>query len=669
MKHVLEFNSSMCYNKIKHSQKEKQMNTEKLNKWADLLLDTGKRNNLIHFKDTKMSTAEILFPDYATLFERTESAATFEVFDPKLENEESEEEKENEEDEDRLSKEEYLKKYGSRLKKNQILLYNTCNKPISAIKNINKKAKSAIEETGVNIAYIAFGFVNWTENENSQYVMKAPVLLSPIKIENQSAVDPYFIKTDDEIIVNPTFSFKLQNDYGIKLPDYNEDEGIYAYFDEIGSLVSKLKWSVTTECKIGIFSFLKINMYKDLKDNAEKIIQNENIRTLLGDTEIQSNSADSETPSFDLLDLHNVVDADSSQAEAIESAKFGRSFVLQGPPGTGKSQTITNIIAECLLDRKKVLFVSEKLAALNVVYEKLKSAGLEEFCLELHSHKANKKQVINELCHTLKMQKSGLSEQAESELRVRKESQKILDTYAVELHKIRPVINKTLYQLYEAASAYRNAPDFEFLIQSISAKGQEYLNQAENLLSRYTEYIPSVGKDYHLNIWYGYKDLDCSYQSVLQLKNDLLAVGEICKMLAGIAKTLKEKYDMALNDLSCAHVYHRFFTLLKDSGFITPAFLDYQVLARSLDVVLQMQELSKEISAHKTFLDESFDADIYNIDGKTIYKKLIKQFQGVFFRLFSREYKQILTQLTLCKKDGKKPKYKAERILPIISWP
>ena len=117
MKHVLEFNSSMCYNKIKHSQKEKQMNTEKLNKWADLLLDTGKRNNLIHFKDTKMSTAEILFPDYATLFERTESAATFEVFDPKLENEESEEEKENEEGEDRLSKEEYLKKFGSRLKK------------------------------------------------------------------------------------------------------------------------------------------------------------------------------------------------------------------------------------------------------------------------------------------------------------------------------------------------------------------------------------------------------------------------------------------------------------------------------------------------------------------------------------------------------------------------
>lgn len=92
-----------------------------------------------------------------------------------------------------------------------------------------------------------------------------------------------------------------------------------------------------------------------------------------------------------LIELHSVVDADSSQIEAIEMAKSGKSFVLQGPPGTGKSQTITNIIAECLSDGKKVLFVSEKLAALNVVYDKLKQAGLAEFCLQLHSHKANKR--------------------------------------------------------------------------------------------------------------------------------------------------------------------------------------------------------------------------------------------------------------------------------------
>ena len=427
------------------------MNTDKLNKWADLLLDTGKRNNLINFKDTKMSTVEILSPDLAILFRRVANSALFEVYDPKLKNEEDDFELEQEdlvsEDHDKnYSKEQYLEIYGARIKRQQILIYNNCNKPISALKSISKKAKSAIEETGVNIAYMAIGFINWTENENSQYIMRAPILLVPISVENESAVDPYFVRViDDEIIVNPTFSFKLQNDYGIKLPDIDDEENIDAYFEQIESLVSKLNWTVTKECKIGIFSFLKINMYKDLKDNAEKIVKNENVRVLLGDEAINANSSENGNNSIvDLLDLHNVVDADSSQAEAIEMAKCGKSFVLQGPPGTGKSQTITNIIAECLLDGKKVLFVSEKLAALSVVYDKLKKVGLEEFCLELHSHKANKKQVISELCHTLKLQKSGVSEQAEKELKARKAAQQKLDAYTVELHKIRPSINKTL---------------------------------------------------------------------------------------------------------------------------------------------------------------------------------------------------------------------------------
>ena len=105
----------------------------------------------------------------------------------------------------------------------------------------SKRAKSAIEETGVNIAYIAFGFIHWTENENSQQVMRAPILLVPVRIENESFVEPYYVKvTDDEIIVNPTFAFKLQNEYGIKLPEFDDDEGIEAYFAKIDRLTLKL---------------------------------------------------------------------------------------------------------------------------------------------------------------------------------------------------------------------------------------------------------------------------------------------------------------------------------------------------------------------------------------------------------------------------------------------
>ena len=92
-----------------------------------------------------------------------------------------------------------------------------------------------------------------------------------------------------------------------------------------------------------------------------------------------------------------MLDADSSQAEAIAAALAGQSFVLHGPPGTGKSQTIANIIAECMAAGKRVLFVSEKMAALQVVFERLKQCGLAEFCLEAHSHKASKRAVLDAL--------------------------------------------------------------------------------------------------------------------------------------------------------------------------------------------------------------------------------------------------------------------------------
>lgn len=631
------------------------MGGEKLNKWAELLLDTGKRNNLIHFKDAKTSTAEILSPDFVTLFSRAEHSAVFEVYDPKLEDGEEEFSLNDEKKEGYISKREYLETYGKKLKKQQILVYNTINKPIAALRYISKKAKTAVEETGVNIAYIAFGFIRWTENEDAKQTMLAPILLAPITIENESPVEPYYVRvTDDEIIVNPTFAFKLQNEYGIKLPDFDEDEGIEAYFERIEELVSKLKWSVVTECKIGIFSFLKINMYKDLKDNAEKIVGNESVRALLGEIEVRGE----EEESGEALEQHNVVDADSSQSEAIELAKRGKSFVLQGPPGTGKSQTITNVIAECLLDGKKVLFVSEKLAALSVVYDKLKKAGLEEFCLELHSHKANKKQVIEELCHTLRLSKSGVSEQAEKELKAKKEAQERLDAYANELHEVRPVIEKSLYRLYDEVSACRNAPTLEFVVHNIRERGAAYIEEAEGLLRRYVEYLPSIGYDYHENIFYGYAAPETDYESVVSLKSDLSAIEALCDELQEAANVAEESFGVRINTLTRARGYQRFFALAGESNFLTPALLNAQNAQKTKETLQKMQALAKEISSKKARLDEAYDEDIYKLDGRSLHKRLTINCGGFFARLFGGEYKRIVGEIRLCRKDGKKPNYK-----------
>ncbi|MDE7452836.1 MAG: DUF4011 domain-containing protein, partial [Clostridia bacterium] len=635
------------------------MDTERLSKWADLLLDTGKRNNLINFKDSKQGTAEIVAPDFNTLFEKAEHSAVFEVYDPKLDTDEDELDiSEEGEQQERQSRQSYISTYEDRLKRNQILLFNVANKPIQALKNIGRKAKTALEETGVNIAYIAFGFIHWTESDSSQIETRAPILLVPVAIENQSAVEPYYIKVlDDDIIVNPTFTFKLQNEYGIKLPEYDEDDGIEKYLDEVASLLSKLKWTVTKECKIGIFSFLKINMYKDLKENTAQIAQNGSVRTLLGESFSLGEAQVEKTKPIDLLSLHNVIDADSSQAEAIEAAKEGKSFVLQGPPGTGKSQTITNIIAECLMDGKKVLFVSEKLAALNVVYDKLKKVGLEEFCLELHSHKANKKQVIDELCKTLRLQKSGVSDKADKELKIRQEAQRQLDAYAVELHKIRPNINKSLYQLYEEISACGSAADISYVIENIKEKGENYIDATENLLNRYTVYIDSIGSDYHKNVWYGYVNTDSSYQTVIQLKKDLQSVITLCRSLQETNEKIKADYGISVTSINDVLSVKSFFELAGRSEFITPLLFSKTVLDEVKQTAKKLQIIAKDILQNQSILNEVFDEELYKLDGQVLHKKLTKQYVGGFSRLFSREYKHIINDIKICKKDGKKIKY------------
>ena len=648
------------------------MDTKKLDKWADLLLDIGKRNNLINFKDTRASTVEVLRPSSDALFEKFDGTTTFEVFDPRIIEEDDDSEEGSEEESWQMKmlesadvserKSSFLAQYAGKIKRqNQILLYSASINPLTAVKNIDKKAREFMEETGVNVAYMAFGFIYWKESDSSNYVFRAPILLVPIQLEQASAVEPYFIRlAEDDIIVNPTFAYKMDAEYGIKIPDYN-DEGLNAYLEKIKRLVEKLKWTVSSECKIGIFSFLKINMYRDLKDNVDAILANQNVRLLLGEP-IDPRSMDGGIGDVTLvvdplIDLHSVVDADSSQIEAIEMAKSGKSFVLQGPPGTGKSQTITNIIAECLSDGKKVLFVSEKLAALNVVYDKLKQAGLSEFCLELHSHKANKKDVIADICHTLRTNKSAVSSKADREIATKEKAKRQLDAYVVELHKQRPVIEKSLYQLYECYAAFRAVPDVEWTVPQLTSKGEEYLTETSALLEQYVDYIPSIGYDFRKNSWYGYINQDTSYQVKSEVKNHLAVIMQLLQTLIPLLREMFEKYRIHCTSIEEAYIWKNFFCFASSSQIITPSLLCKECFDTVNSALNGLQAQSADILLSRSELDAVFDDDIYKLDGVAYHKKLAKQFNSIFSRVFSSEYKKIICDLRLCKKDGKKPSY------------
>ena len=645
---------------------------KKLDRWADKLLDTGKRNNLISFKDSKTSTAEVLFPNCKSLFSKCSVGHVFEVFDPKIPDTELDETDESEAVTDtradkKLSKEEYKTYYAPRIKSEKYLLvYAQTPNPINAVKNIAKKAKQMQDETGINVAYLAFGFLKWNEREGSEVFYKAPLLLVHVNVIKGSIIDPIKIEiSDDDVIVNPTFDYLLQAEYGLSLPEYEDSDSLNTYYSKVTSRVRGMGWEVLDECKIGVFSFLKINMYEDLKKNADQILENANVQALLGEPipetsgSILGDGTECEAKVVNpLIDLHTVVEADSSQIEAIEMAKSGKSFVLQGPPGTGKSQTITNIIAECLHDGKKVLFVSEKQAALNVVFDKLKKAGLADFCLELHSHKANKKAVIEELNRTLEMPKSSVSSSAQEEIRQKQEAQRKLDSYARELHKKRETIEKSLYQMFEMYSAQRVYPDVIFTLQNIQTKGQEYLLLATHLLEQYSEYVSSVGQNYRQNAWYGFCDSQIDYEGRTVLKEDLELLLHGYHTLQETTIKIKAKYETPELNFTDTKKWQSLLAFSATSDVLTPPLLSVDTFTYAHPYFAAMREYSDIIVPIRDNLLEILKPDIIReMDGKEIYTKLTGQFGSFFSRMFSGEYKNIIARFQLYMKNSGKLKY------------
>jgi very-short-patch-repair endonuclease len=279
--------------------------------------------------------------------------------------------------------------------------------------SIAREARTAEEEQGVNILYLALGFLTWYEDEISKVPRVAPLILLPVELQRNERTSSYDIRMrEEDLIANLPLSIRLHDDFCIDLPEVEVDDGWSpkSYFDLVASAIAPWPtWSIDRNVmQLGFFSFSKLLMYQDLSPKAwpDGALKSHALaRGLLFEGFAdQGMPADLEGPLDAILPpekLFHVVDADASQAVAIEEARCGRNLVIQGPPGTGKSQTICNIIATAAREGKTVLFVAEKMAALSVVHDRLMKVGLRDICLELHSKAANKKAVIAELSRTL----------------------------------------------------------------------------------------------------------------------------------------------------------------------------------------------------------------------------------------------------------------------------
>jgi hypothetical protein len=276
-------------------------------------------------------------------------------------------------------------------------------------------AKTIEEEQGVSILYLACGFLEWYESTSSDQPRYAPLILIPVDLERPTVTDRFRLKyREGDIATNLSLQAKLAGEFSIALPDVNDgDEGLVPsqYYASVTAVIANQpRWRVhVDDMTLWFFSFAKYLMYRDLDPASwpenRPLTGQPLIRGLLqegfrDDSPICGDDDPIDgliTPEF----MTHVTDADSSQAVVIEEVRQGRHLVVQGPPGTGKSQTITNLIATAVKEGKKILFVAEKLAALEVVKGRLDRLGLGPVGLELHSNKANKRIVLEELGKTL----------------------------------------------------------------------------------------------------------------------------------------------------------------------------------------------------------------------------------------------------------------------------
>ena len=374
--------------------------------WERRLLDLSTRNNLLNIKFS-MNTLRLMVPSLTEIVQLLYKNKEILIVDrpddwkaPADIKNLCERIKDNDSVMDLLRKE---------LEKHTLRSYQDPMSLAKTLTSLYRSARLSIEESGANTLYVALGFLKWFEP--GMYAPNyAPIVLYPIRLERKSANKGYYIvNRGEDPLLNETLFELLKQNYDIEIPDVTtaiqNEKGLdikYILAAVRKAVMEQDKWDVVEESTISIFDFNRFVIWNDLRSNRESMSKHPLIHSLV------EGKLHEEIDNEDVIkgkeiaseDIALPISADSSQLEAICEATSGKSFVLHGPPGTGKSQTITNIISNALFHGKRVLFVAEKMAALEVVQKRLASIGLDPFCMELHSNKTKKSLVMDQLRKT-----------------------------------------------------------------------------------------------------------------------------------------------------------------------------------------------------------------------------------------------------------------------------
>ncbi|ABK42844.1 superfamily I DNA and RNA helicase and helicase subunit [Magnetococcus marinus MC-1] len=336
------------------------------------------------------------------------------------------------------------------LEKNQLYVQEEKEALDKRLTSLFRRSKADLDEGGANTLYLALGFLIWWRSNDPNKKYYAPLILIPVTLERKSIQSGVrMVLHEDEPRFNTTLLQMLRQDFRLEIPGLEGELPTDTHGVDVHGIWHKVRhhvrdvegFEVVEEVALSNFSFAKYLMWKDLVDRTEQLKENRVVRHLL-ETPQQSYASDisfREPRNLDNevkpQDLLTPLPADSSQQTAVMASGEGKDFIVIGPPGTGKSQTIANMIAHNLGLGRTVLFVSEKAAALNVVYRRLKEQGLGEFCLELHSNKARKLEVLNQFDQAWRSKSSFSQVEWQREANRLKETRDGLNRYVQAMHQ------------------------------------------------------------------------------------------------------------------------------------------------------------------------------------------------------------------------------------------
>lgn len=384
----------------------------RIDRWQKKLLDLTLRNRLLNFPETK-KTIPFICPDVAYLEDRLAGGAAVQIISLPEQNPLGERDAEL-----------YREVHGRDIQRHfaaEALQRDELASPLDGpqlnarLIDLHRQVKNDMAEGGANTLFMAVGFLRWKRKPEDDKTYRAPLLLVPVKLERRSASAPFRIRFhEDEPRFNSTLLQFLEREFDLKLHHLADlpmdDNGV-----DVPQLLAAARLAVrdapglevVDEAALSTFSFAKFLMWKDLVERTDALRQNRVVKHLIDtpDKPFENGGEGSGTfidetsldQTYDPADIVCLLPSDSSQTAASLAAAQGRDFVIVGPPGTGKSQTIANMIANCLAVGKSVLFVAEKTAALDVVYRRLREHGLGDFCIELHSNKADRRQFLSQL--------------------------------------------------------------------------------------------------------------------------------------------------------------------------------------------------------------------------------------------------------------------------------